>query len=191
MLSHFWESSLKKDLEEAWEKAEKVIEKVGKECPDCWQELIYKFSKAGKFVWCSGYPECKHIDQPQEQKDALKVFQDKYEWKPCPDWVEGTIVVKTGRYGPFLASSEYPKVKWIGKIKDEKEELLEEILWKKGLLVDEETGEEMVVKNSRRWPFLAAANYPAVKIAKNIPKDVWDEVNARLNPGTEEEAGEE
>jgi flagellar biosynthesis protein FlhB len=33
------------------------------------------------------------------------------------------------------------------------------------------------VKNSRRGPFLAAANYPAVKIAKNIPKDVWDEVN--------------
>ena len=126
------------------------------------------------------------VDQPEEEKNALTALKNKYEWKPCPDGIEGTVVVKTGRYGPFLASSEYPKVKWIGKIKDEKEELLEEILGKKGLLVDEETGEEMVVKNSRRWPFLAAANYPAVKIAKNIPKDVWDEVNARLNPGTEE-----
>lgn len=182
MLSNFWEQSLKKDLEEAWEKAEKVIEKVGKECPDCGQDLIYKFSKSGKFVGCSGYPECKHIDQPQEQKDALSALQAKYEWKPCPEGIEGTVVVKTGRYGPFLASSEYPKVKWIGKIKDEKEEMLEEILAKKWLLVDEESWEEMVVKNSRRWPFLAAANYPAVKIAKNIPKEVWDEVNARMNP---------
>ncbi|MDP2396282.1 MAG: hypothetical protein Q8S84_01010 [bacterium] len=41
------------------------------------------------------------------------------------------MVIKTGRFGPFLASSEYPKVKWIGKIKDEKEEILEEILTKK------------------------------------------------------------
>jgi hypothetical protein len=30
-----------------------------------------------------------------------------------------------------LASSEYPKVKWIGKIKDEKEEKLEAILAEK------------------------------------------------------------
>jgi len=43
-----------------------------------------------------------------------------------------------------------------------------------------ETGEEMVVKNSRRWPFLAAKNYPDVKIAKNIPKDIWTQVNERL-----------
>jgi hypothetical protein len=42
-----------------------------------------------------------------------------------------------------------------------------------------ETGEELVVKNSKRGPFLAAKNYPDVKIAKNIPKDVWDELKKR------------
>jgi topoisomerase IA-like protein len=45
--------------------------------------------------------------------------------------VEGTIVVKTGRFGPFLASSKYPEVKWIGKIKSDKDEILEEILKEK------------------------------------------------------------
>lgn len=95
--------------------------------------------------------------------------------------------MKTGRFGPFLASSEYPKVKWIGKIKSEKEELLEEILAQKGLLVDEETGEQMVIKNSRRGPFLAAARYPEVKIAKNIPKDVWEELGAKMEAKSQEE----
>lgn len=185
MLKNFWEWTLKKDLDNAWENAEKVIEKVGKECPKCGKDLIYRYSKAGKFVWCSGYPECDFIDQPEEQKDALGALKAKYEWKPCPEW--GTIVVKTGRYGPFLASSDYPKVKWIGKIKDEKEEILEEVLKEKWLLVDEESWEEMIVKNSRRWPFLAAKNYPTVKIAKNIPKDVWTEVNSRLNKNEEKE----
>ncbi len=180
MLDEFWNGTLKKDLLNADENSEKVIEKVGKKCPKCWEELIYRFSKAGKFIGCSGYPECDYIDQPEEEKNALDAIKAKYEWKPCPDGIEGTIVVKTGRYGPFLASSEYPNVKWIGKIKDDKEEKLEEILSKKWLLVDEETGEEMVVKNSRRWPFLAAKNYPAVKIAKNIPKDVWEELNAQM-----------
>lgn len=187
MLQKFWEWTLKKSIEEAGEKAEKVIELVGKKCPDCREELIYKFSKAGKFIGCSWYPECKHIDQPEEEKNALNALKAKYEWKPCPDGIEGTVVVKTGRFWPFLASSEYPAVKWIGKIKSEKDELLEEILASKGMLIDEETGEEMVVKWSRRWPFLAAKNYPEVKIAKNIPKEVWTELNERMAAAAERE----
>lgn len=187
MLQKFWEGTLKKSIEEAGEKAEKVIEKVGKACPECGEDLIYRHSKAGKFIGCSGYPECKYVDQPEEEKNALDALKAKYEWKPCPDGIEGTIVVKTGRFWPFLASSEYPKVKWIGKIKSEKDELLEAILSEKGLLVDEETGEEMVVKWSRRWPFLAAKRYPDVKIAKNIPKDVWDELNTRMAAAAERE----
>lgn len=181
MLGRFWEGTLKKNIEEAGEKAEKVIEKVGKSCPKCGNDLIYRFSKAGKFIGCSNYPECKHIEQPEEEKNALDALRAKYEWKPCPDGIEGTIVVKTGRFGPFLASSEYPKVKWIGKIKSEKDELLEAILAEKWLLVDEESGEEMVVKGSRRGPFLAAKRYPEVKIAKNIPKEVWNELNERMD----------
>ncbi len=178
--------TLKKDLEDAWENAEKIIEKTWKECPKCWKDLIYRHSKNGKFIWCMWYPECDFIEQPEEEKNAMQELKNKYEWKPCPDWIAWTIVVKTWRYWPFLASSEYPKVKWIGKIKNEKEEMLEEILTEKWLLVDEETWEELVVKNSRRWQFLAAKNYPKVKIAKNIPKDIWDELNKRLEKKEEE-----
>ncbi len=187
MLARFWEGTLKKNIDDAGEKAEKVIELVGKKCPLCESELVYKFSKSGKFIGCSNYPTCKHIEQPKAEKDALDVLRAKYEGKPCPDGVEGTIVVKTGRFGPFLASSEYPRVKWIGKIKSEKDETLEEILREKWLLIDEESGEEMVVKGSRRGPFLAAKNYPDVKIAKNIPKEVWDELNKRLAAASESE----
>jgi len=187
MLERFWNDTLKKDLENAWANAEKVIEKVWKACPECKEDLIYRHSKAGKFIGCSWYPECKYIEQPKEEVDAMNALKEKYEGKPCPDWIEWTVVVKTWRFGPFLSSSEYPKVKWIGKIKTEKEIILEEILNAKWLLVDEETWEELVLKNSRRWEFLAAKNYPAVKIAKNIPKDVWDELNLRMNPIVEEE----
>ncbi|MDD5213410.1 MAG: type I DNA topoisomerase [Candidatus Gracilibacteria bacterium] len=180
MLQNFWGNTLEKELEKAGAEAEKVIEKVGEVCPECGKDLHYKYSKGGKFIGCSGYPECKYlrnIDNGQSEK--LDALRQKYEGKPCPDGIEGTIVVKTGRFGPFLASSEYPAVKRIGKIKDEKEELLESILNEKGLLIDLETGEELVLKNSRSGQFLAAKNYPAVKIAKKIPKDVWDELKKR------------
>jgi len=180
MLWKFWNDTLKKDIENAGEKAEKVIEMVGKSCPKCWKDLIYRYSKTWKFIGCSGYPECDFLEQPKEESDKLQFLRDKYEWKVCPDGIEWTIVVKTGRFGPFLASSKYPEVKRIWKIVSEKDELLEQIVKEKWLLIDEETWEELVIKNSKRWPFLAAKKYPEVKIAKNIPKAVWDELKIRM-----------
>lgn len=178
MLSRFWDWSLKKDLENAWENAEKVIEMVWRVCPECWKDLLYKYSKTWKFIGCSWYPECKFIERTENDNPWLEALKAKYEWKPCPDgW---TIVVKTGRFGPFLASSEYPEVKRIGKIKSEKDEILEVIVKEKWLLIDSESGEELVIKNSSRWQFLAAKKYPEVKIAKPIPKEVWDELKIRM-----------
>lgn len=128
MLSRFWEGSLSKDLVIADKDSEKVVEKTGKNCPECGKELIFRFSRTGKFIGCSGYPECKFIEREAGGNDALDALKAKYEGKPCPEGIDGTIVVKTGRFGPFLASSKYPEVKWIGKIKSEKDEILEEIL---------------------------------------------------------------
>jgi DNA topoisomerase-1 len=79
MLEKFWVGTLKKDIENAGENAEKVIEKVGKACPKCEKDLIYRFSKAGKFIGCSGYPECDYIEQPQEEVDKLAGLRAKYE----------------------------------------------------------------------------------------------------------------
>lgn len=182
MLSRFWEKSLAPLLKTASEEAEKVIEFVGKPCPKCSKDLVYKFSKAWKFIGCSGYPECDFVDQPEEEKDMLESLKKKYEGKPCPEGITGTIVVKTGRFGPFLASSDYPAVKWIGKIESEEDGILNQILQEKGMLIDEATWEELVVKNSRRGKFLAAKKYPEVKIAKPIPKAVFDELKKRMNP---------
>ena len=190
MLKDFWEKTLKKDLKNAWENAEKVVEEVWRNCPECWEKLLYRYSKAWKFAGCSGYPECKFIEKDEKKEAELEWLRAKYEWKPCPEGIEGTVVVKTGRYWPFLASSEYPKVKWIWKIKNEKEELLEKILEEKWMLIDEETWEVLVLKNSRRGLFLAAANYPKVKIAKPIPKNILEEVEKQLNPDTDEGEGD-
>lgn len=186
MLDAFWNETLKKELEHAGDNAEKVIEKTWNKCPKCSEDLIYRFSKAGKFIGCSWYPECDFVDQPEEEKNEMNTLKKKYEWNACPaGW---TIVVKTWRFGPFLASSDYPNVKWIWQIKSDKDEILEELLNEKGLLIDAESWEELVVKNSKRGQFLAAKNYPEVKIAKNITKDIWDELKVRMDEKEERES---
>ena len=101
------------------------------------------------------------------REEQLAELQAEYEGKECP--AGGTIVVKTGRFGPFLASSLYPEIKWIGKIPDKKLAGLEE---KHGGGTCDKCGEGIMhVKNSKRGPFLACSAYPECKNAKNLPKE--------------------
>lgn len=169
MLELFY-TDFKKDLLNSDENAEKVRELTGKKCPECKEwDLLYKYSKNWKFIGCSRYPECKYLENitdPQKE-ELLGSLKEKYEWKPCEAW--GTIVVKTWRFWPFLASSLYPEVKWIGKIPNEKNIELEEKFWWD---ICEKCGTGIMhVKSSRRWPFLACSAYPECKNAKNLPKE--------------------
>jgi DNA topoisomerase I len=168
MLTEFY-GKFSKDLEKVGETKGKVQEKVGRGCPKCGEgELVFKFGKAGKFIGCNRYPECdflENIKKPGED-EYMAGLKAEHEGKPCP--AGGTIVVKVGRFGAFLASSLYPEVKWIGKVPDLKLAPLEaEHGGGKCDLC--ETG-IMHVKNSKRGPFLACNNYPDCKNAKNLPK---------------------
>lgn len=172
MLEKFY-TWFEKYLKSTLETAEKHVEETWDNCPSCGGKLVYKFAKTGKFIGCSNFPECKYIENIKNdaQEEYLQKLKEKYEWQPCE--AGGTIVVKTWRFGPFLASSLYPEVKWIGKIPNEKMEGLEEKFgwWK----CDKCESWIMHVKNSRRWPFLACSSYPDCKNAKPIPKEKTEE----------------
>lgn len=155
--------SYEKDLKNA-DKWDTPIVKVWKKCPECWWDLIYKFSSTGKFIWCSNYPDCKFTDQSKEEKDMLATLREKFEWKPCPEW--WTIVVKIWRFGPFLTSSEYPKVKWISSIPDDKMEQLEQDHW--WIICNKCWKWVMHVKKYKRKYFLACNKYPDCKNTKNL-----------------------
>ena len=173
--------------------AAKAQELVGRKCPKCAEgDLVYKFSKSGKFIGCNKYPECDFLENVTDPSTAAYMEQLKAEWegKPCPEG--GTIVVRNGRFGPFLASSEYPKVKWIGKIPSQKNAELEK---KFGGGTCDKCGEgKMVVRTSRRGPFLSCNKYPDCKNAKPIPKQEQVDEGAPVGASAEPlppEPGEE
>jgi DNA topoisomerase-1 len=37
-------------------------EPIGRECPDCGKELVIRWGRYGKFIACSGFPECRHTE---------------------------------------------------------------------------------------------------------------------------------
>ena len=74
-------------------------------CNRCGKPMIIKWSRNGKFLACSGFPECRNT-RPLEEDHSLDDLPDK----KCPN-CGGQMIVKTGRYGKFWACSNYPKCK--------------------------------------------------------------------------------
>jgi DNA topoisomerase-1 len=88
-----------KSLTSAAEKMEKVTleEATDEVCPKCGKPMVVKFGRFGKFLACSGYPECKYT----------KSFQIKVGVK-CPQ-CGGDIVQKKSRKNRiFYGCSNYP-----------------------------------------------------------------------------------
>ncbi len=159
MLADFWKKFEKKvEKAESWEK---VVQKVWKKCPECWQELIYKFWRFGKFIACSNYPDCKYVEQTKDEKSTEEELKKKFEWQKCPAW--WTIVVKRSRNWYFLASSLYPEVKWA--MGPDVFELNKKHWWEK---CDKCWEWKMVVRKWRRWYFLWCDAYPKCKNIKKL-----------------------
>jgi DNA topoisomerase-1 len=37
-------------------------EPIGRACPDCGKELVIRYGRYGKFISCSGFPDCRHTE---------------------------------------------------------------------------------------------------------------------------------
>lgn len=75
-----------------------VQEKTGEMCPTCGKELVFRYSKYGKFYACSGYPSCK-FTKPFFETIAT----------PCPKCGNPIIVKFTKNKKKFYGCSTYPK----------------------------------------------------------------------------------
>lgn len=154
MLTNFYDTFELQLNEAKW--GEKVKLTTGKVCPKCGEwELIVKYGKNRHwFLWCDRYPDCDYISETDSVSSKLDPIKAKFEWQPCPEW--GTIVVRMWRFGPFLSSSEYPKVKWI------KSPVAYEIEQSVGdnKPVCPNCGAGMGIRRSRRGPFWGCTNYP-------------------------------
>ena len=73
------------------------LEKIGKICPECGQELVIRWGRYGKFVSCSGFPACRHTEAFLEKIGVA-----------CPK-DGGEIVLRKSRRGRvFYGCENYP-----------------------------------------------------------------------------------
>ena len=86
-------------------------------CEKCGRIMVYKEGKFGKFVACPSFPACKNTKTLDENGNVVekKVDAPKTTDKVCAKCGK-PMVIRSGRYGEFLACSGYPKCKNIENI---------------------------------------------------------------------------
>jgi DNA topoisomerase-1 len=166
VISDFYQDfhdNLEKKYEEI-KKSDIIPETTSDEvCDKCGAPMLIKTGRYGKFLACSAFPDCRNIkklDQAKktldpEKEKQLQALQEKHAGKVC-DKCGSPMLVKTGKYGPFLACSAYPKCKNIKNIDDGQQEEIICPACKEG---------HIVKKFSRRGAFYACSNYPKCKNA--------------------------
>lgn len=146
-------------VENAYEKMpKKELEKVGRTCPECGGDLVYRNGRYGKFISCINYPTCKYT----ENADNALAELEKTE-KFCPE-CGSRMQIKKGRFGPFWACTAYPECKHIESLKAKpKPKPTGEIC--------PECGSELVERVSRYGKtFVGCSNYPKCRYIKKTPK---------------------
>ncbi len=73
-------------------------EPVGRDCPKCGQELVIRYGRFGKFISCSGFPECRYTE-PWLEKIGVA----------CPKCKGEMVERKTRKGRVFYGCANYPE----------------------------------------------------------------------------------
>ncbi len=72
-------------------------EPIGRACPDCGKDLVIRYGRYGKFISCSGFPECRYTE-PWLEKIGVT----------CPKDAGDIVERKTRKGRTFFGCNHYP-----------------------------------------------------------------------------------
>jgi len=118
--------------------------------------------------------------KPFEKNLKMKTKEIKKEdfqkdlGRKCPE-CGNKLIEKFGKFGKFIACSNYPECKYTEKTAEDKaieNEIVKQAANKNGKIICEKCGSEMNVKNGPYGPFLGCSNYPKCKNIKKVENKI-------------------
>ncbi len=79
-------------------------------CDVCGAQMVIKWSRRGRFLACSRYPECKNTKPIDAHDDNNRPTGDK-----CPE-CGADLIYKNSRFGKFIGCSNYPNCRYTKSI---------------------------------------------------------------------------
>jgi len=114
VLRAFWEPfhARVEDKAKSVDRKDVTHEQLDEACPKCGRPLSIRLGRRGRFIGCTGYPECDYARSLNEDEAAAREEPEKVEGRQCPK-CGSDLVIRSGRYGKFIGCSAYPKCKHI------------------------------------------------------------------------------
>ena len=77
-------------------------------CDKCGNPMEIRWGRYGEFLSCTAFPKCKNAKMfTRDEEGRIRVVEEEKAGE-CPQ-CGSALVVKRGRYGPFLACSRWPR----------------------------------------------------------------------------------
>ena len=127
-------------------------------CEKCGAPMVIKWGRHGRFLACTGYPQCKNT-KPIEGGNGRQAVEQTVTEEAC-EKCGAPMVIKSGRFGKFLACSKYPECKNTKPIST-------------GVKCPLDGGDIVERRSKRGKSFWSCGNYPNCKFAmwyKPVPK---------------------
>jgi DNA topoisomerase-1 len=131
-------------------------------CEKCGLPMVIRWGRHGRFMACTGFPQCKTTkpiltDGTEQNPAAGPIIQETSEvCEKCGS----PMVIKSGRYGKFLACSKYPECKNTRPLAT-------------GIKCPQDGGDIVERRSKRGKQFWSCSNYPQCKFAswyRPVPK---------------------
>lgn len=169
VLDEFWQPFKHRvdDVETTVQRKDVTQESIDEKCPKCGKELSIRLGRRGRFVGCTGYPECDYTRNLEGETTAPEILEDR----KCPD-CGSALVIKAGRYGKFIGCSNYPNCKHMEPLEKPADTGI----------VCPECKQGSILKRKSRYGkiFFSCSRYPDCKyaiwnepIAESCPKCNW------------------
>jgi DNA topoisomerase-1 len=159
VMKEFWKPFKALVTEKEKIKREDVTtEATDETCPKCGKPLHIRLGRRGRFIGCSGYPECDYTRNLDDEHGNGE--PEIVEGRKCPE-CNSDLIIRSGKYGRFIGCSSYPNCKYIESLEKPEDTGVECPQCHKGT---------MLKRKSRRGKvFYSCARYPECEYA------VWNE----------------
>jgi DNA topoisomerase-1 len=124
VLAEFY-NPFSKELEKKYEEVKKeniIKEKTNEICEKCGKPMVIKMGRFGKFLACSGFPECKNTKKINNESQTTNILCPECQKDQLRSQDPGRLIirkVKTGKFRgkTFWGCSKYPECKYTSWIK--------------------------------------------------------------------------
>jgi DNA topoisomerase-1 len=149
-------------------------------CEKCGLPMVVRWGRHGRFLACTGFPECKNTKAQQTDgsgQNAENADSNAQQTDEKCEKCGSPMVIKAGRYGKFLACSKYPECKNTKPLST-------------GIKCPGDGGDIVGRRSRKGKPFWSCSNFPECKFAswykpvqKTCPKCGSDFLLEKHNKG--------